>query len=639
MKACTCVILVIFLVSMLTGIVAGQDSWDGTAGLLRVYEAGTIGKGKLVFSMGSSYYRRGGELITKGPRSFIRDYYLLDEAEVDYNFFISRVALTLGLSDYIEFSTSLDVRNWIMQVDSEDEEEDFETRNRGGIGDTELMLKLCPPMPVQYVRAGVLGQVRFPTGNEERRFGTEKIDFGVKGLLTLDFTDTNIFVPTKLHVNAGYRFNKNEEQGYGILYPNNPDVSGFYYPGYPVVPEDESDNFNDAFEFGTGIEFLMRNVRLFCEFKWDNFMNADIEDGDTLHYIYNEEDTIRYRGYTNPNVYTISPGVSITSEAGVGVLAAFDFNLNSEDDPSLVDPPDWAVYFAISYSGFVMPQDRDHDGIEDKVDKCPDEAEDVDGFEDDDGCIDRDNDGDGIEDGVDQCPDLAEDFDGFEDEDGCPDYDNDGDGIQDIEDRCPNEPEDFDGTEDSDGCPDVMEDSDADGIPDDMDKCPLKSEDMDGYQDDDGCPELDNDLDGILDEDDQCPNEPETFNGFKDEDGCPDERPIEEKFILRGVHFESGSASLTPDSYTVLDQVVKSLLAYPEVRIEIRGYTDNVGSFEYNLTLSQKRAESVRQYLLNSGISPDRLTAKGYSEADPIANNSTPEGRAANRRIEFRRLN
>jgi outer membrane protein OmpA-like peptidoglycan-associated protein len=320
-------------------------------------------------------------------------------------------------------------------------------------------------------------------------------------------------------------------------------------------------------------------------------------------------------------------------------MAAADLNLNSEDDASVVDPPDWTIYFSVGYGGYVMPQDRDQDGIEDKVDKCPDEPEDVDGFEDDDGCIDKDNDGDGIEDGSDSCPDLAEDFDGYEDEDGCPDYDNDGDGIQDVEDRCPNEPEDFDGTEDSDGCPDVMEDTDADGVPDDLDKCPLKAEDMDGYQDDDGCPELDNDLDGILDADDQCPNEPETFNGFDDEDGCPDERPIEEKFILRGVHFESGSAALTPDSYTVLDQVVKSLLAYPEVRVEIRGYTDNVGSFEYNLQLSQKRAEAVRQYLLNSGIAPDRITAKGYSEADPIADNATPEGRASNRRIEFRRLN
>jgi len=124
-----------------------------------------------------------------------------------------------------------------------------------------------------------------------------------------------------------------------------------------------------------------------------------------------------------------------------------------------------------------------------------------------------------------------------------------------------------------------------------------------------------------------------------DEDGCPDERPIEQRLILKGVHFESGSAALTPDSYAVLDQVVRSLMAYPEVRVEIRGYTDSVGSWEYNLKLSQKRAEAVKQYLVNSGIDPNRLVAKGYGEADPIASNKTAEGRAQNRRIEFRRLN
>nr|MBN1165362.1 OmpA family protein [Candidatus Krumholzibacteriota bacterium] len=159
------------------------------------------------------------------------------------------------------------------------------------------------------------------------------------------------------------------------------------------------------------------------------------------------------------------------------------------------------------------------------------------------------------------------------------------------------------------------------------------------FQDEDGCPDLDNDLDGILDADDQCPNEPETFNGYMDEDGCPDERPLEEKFILRGVTFESGSASLTPDSYAILDRVVKSLMAYPEVRIEIRGYTDSVGSWESNLRLSQRRADAVKQYLINSGIMADRILSRGYGEADPIAPNTTAAGRAENRRIEFHRLN
>jgi outer membrane protein OmpA-like peptidoglycan-associated protein len=80
-------------------------------------------------------------------------------------------------------------------------------------------------------------------------------------------------------------------------------------------------------------------------------------------------------------------------------------------------------------------------------------------------------------------------------------------------------------------------------------------------------------------------------------------------------------------------------MAYPEVRVEIRGYTDSVGSWEFNLKLSRKRAESVREYLINSGISSDRLVAEGYGEADPVESNDTASGRAANRRIEFHRLN
>jgi outer membrane protein OmpA-like peptidoglycan-associated protein len=98
--------------------------------------------------------------------------------------------------------------------------------------------------------------------------------------------------------------------------------------------------------------------------------------------------------------------------------------------------------------------DRDGDGILDAVDRCPDEPEDRDGFEDEDGCPDPDNDHDGIPDDADRCPNEPEDFDGFEDSDGCPDLDNDGDGIPDAVDHCPNEPETRNGIDDQDGCPD-----------------------------------------------------------------------------------------------------------------------------------------------------------------------------------------
>jgi outer membrane protein OmpA-like peptidoglycan-associated protein len=194
--------------------------------------------------------------------------------------------------------------------------------------------------------------------------------------------------------------------------------------------------------------------------------------------------------------------------------------------------------------------DNDEDGVLDGADKCPKEKEDQDEFEDSDGCPDPDNDSDGLPDEADKCPDQAEDADGFEDEDGCPDTDNDADGIMDPEDKCPleagpaqdqgcppgdkdrdgildetdkcpDDPEDKDAFEDEDGCPDP--DNDGDGVLDAADKCPTEKEDLDDWEDQDGCPEPDNDHDGILDGKDECPVEPETINGIKDQDGCPDE--------------------------------------------------------------------------------------------------------------------
>ncbi len=137
--------------------------------------------------------------------------------------------------------------------------------------------------------------------------------------------------------------------------------------------------------------------------------------------------------------------------------------------------------------------------------------------------INRDQDGDGILDKDDKCPNEPEDKDGFEDSDGCPDLDNDNDGIPDTQDKCPNVAEDKDGFEDSDGCPDL--DNDKDGIPDTQDKCPNAAEDIDNFEDTDGCPDPDNDKDGIPDVDDLCPSSPETKNGFEDGDGCPDIAP------------------------------------------------------------------------------------------------------------------
>ena len=255
----------------------------------------------------------------------------------------------------------------------------------------------------------------------------------------------------------------------------------------------------------------------------------------------------------------------------------------------------------------------------------------------------EDADGDGVPDDLDACPYDAEDRDGFDDDDGCPEVDNDEDGRPDSRDKCPNEPEDFNGFEDDDGCPDGDRvDSDEDGVPDHADRCPTAPEDIDAFKDEDGCPELDNDIDGVADADDQCPSEKETINGIDDYDGCPDEGEgltelVETKIeIKETILFESGKAIIKQESKRVLDQVALQILAHPNITmVRIEGHTDDRGPDEDNLFLSQDRADAVRRYLIERGVDSTKLEATGFGETVPIDTNDTFEGRARNRRVEF----
>ncbi len=260
----------------------------------------------------------------------------------------------------------------------------------------------------------------------------------------------------------------------------------------------------------------------------------------------------------------------------------------------------------------------------------------------------KDSDGDGIPDDQDKCPNEPEDKDGFQDADGCPDPDNDGDGIPDAQDKCPMEPEDKDGFQDADGCPDP--DNDGDGIPDAADKCPNEPEDKDGFQDEDGCPDPDNDGDGILDVNDKCPNQPETKNGYQDEDGCPDEIPAKIKQftgVIQGINFKVNSSDLLAASNSTLDKAIAVMKEFPELKIEIQGHTDDQpiskgGKFADNTALSQARAESVMAYFVKGGIDASRISAKGYGSTQPIDDPKDLKGamlnaaRTKNRRVEFK---
>ena len=249
----------------------------------------------------------------------------------------------------------------------------------------------------------------------------------------------------------------------------------------------------------------------------------------------------------------------------------------------------------------------------------------------------KDTDGDGLEDPVDECPRKPEDKDGFQDEDGCPEDDNDNDGIADKIDDCPLEPEDRDGTDDTDGCPDP--DNDKDGLADTIDQCPDEAEDADGFADDDGCPDCDNDGDGVLEcpeAKDKCPAEA----GPGTPDGCPPKYDLvvvtETKIELKQtVFFDTKKATIKKVSFKLLDDVAKALTDYPTIKVRIEGHTDSQGKDAFNKRLSQKRAESVRKYLIRKGIDASRMTAEGFGEEVPIADNRTKDGRAQNRRVEF----
>ncbi len=343
-----------------------------------------------------------------------------------------------------------------------------------------------------------------------------------------------------------------------------------------------------------------------------------------------------------------------------------------------VGVPGGRAFAGLSF--FREQSDQDGDGIPDDRDQCPTAAEDIDGYQDADGCPDPDNDGDGFPDSSDKCPNERETKNGFQDADGCPDEvpdrdndaipdaedkcpdeggatvirrkgefygcpDRDRDGVPDKIDKCPDEPEDTDGFQDTDGCPDP--DNDGDGIPDADDQCVDTPEVVNGFQDADGCPDEvpDRDHDGIEDSKDKCPDAPETYNGYQDDDGCPDRAALvevgaDEIKIKEIVNFaKDGDKIVGPRSFLVLDGVAAVLLHRPDIfQVEVSGHTDNTGDAAHNTELSTQRAAAVVTYLTSKGVEAKRLSSQGYGPDKPIADNKTPAGRGKNRRVEFRIL-
>jgi len=321
-------------------------------------------------------------------------------------------------------------------------------------------------------------------------------------------------------------------------------------------------------------------------------------------------------------------------------------SLRGSGNAQLTDP---RYRFVLDLRYAPSGHDQDGDGIPDALDKCPNDPEDKDGFEDEDGCPDKDNDQDGIPDAKDKCPNEAEDKDGFEDDDGCPEPDRDGDGIKDKVDKCPDQPEDKNGYQDDDGCPEggppkapPMQcadgtfakpgekcDSDKDGKTDDVDVCPLVAEDYDGIMDDDGCPEKDADEDGVGDAVDKCPLEPETIDGKDDDDGCPEPGAHSKVTFASGAIEVEGGLAFAPGSSVVtkpmkaqiamIAQRLQGLVDRGVEKIVIEGWADKAGESPANEKLATARAEAIGKALEAAGIPAGLVKAKPGDLGDPPA--------------------
>lgn len=350
--------------------------------------------------------------------------------------------------------------------------------------------------------------------------------------------------------------------------------------------------------------------------------------------------------------------LSLLDGLSIGPFAKFIFLQQRTLDAS----PHGMLLFGLSFT-IGAPQttpaeaDYDGDGILGEADKCVDEAEELDKFEDTDGCPEKDNDKDGVDDEKDQCRDQAEDKDGIADEDGCPEGDFDGDGVSDEKDKCPQ----VKGSAGNNGCPD--NDKDADTVLDRLDACP----DVKGVADNKGCPDTDADEDGSVDRLDACKNEkgpahnkgcpyPDTDkDGLADNlDNCINESgPLEnrgcpvavkqlveitqDKLVIKDkVYFDTDKATIQARSNKMLDQIASILSTHAEIKeVQVEGHTDNTGDAARNRQLSQDRAKAVVDYLVKKGVAADRLKPVGFGPDRPADDNSTAKGKENNRRVEF----
>lgn len=352
----------------------------------------------------------------------------------------------------------------------------------------------------------------------------------------------------------------------------------------------------------------------------------------------------------SPALLAVDDRIALGHYRDVYVLGGIDIGL----DTAIGVP----LFRAVASIGWApRAHDRDHDGIADDLDECPDLAEDRDGIQDQDGCPEDDADGDGILDDQDACPLVPGVWWNDPRKNGCPAPDTDADGVPDPVDACPA----VKGVESDDsrknGCPAEAQDRDRDGVPDDSDRCPDQPEDKDGNEDFDGCPDLDDDGDGIPDKDDACPREKgdpstdptrngcpnpdrdgdsyendvdkcpdqaEVFNGIQDEDGCPDEggKPLVvvvqkgDAISLtpaRPIAFTTGNGQpeLDPKSTMTLRAITMELDQHPDWTLGV-GVRPGPGKQEETEKASLERAMLVANRIAAYAHRPSVAEAVGW---------------------------
>ena len=347
----------------------------------------------------------------------------------------------------------------------------------------------------------------------------------------------------------------------------------------------------------------------------DGFLKYNFSEGDIFPYLFAGYGLSNFQTDSDAEGYFPSSGAGRTTFGGAGVSFFISDNWIVNASTSYRSTSEKGSYnhlqHAIGFSYVFGAGDTDKDGVSDKKDVCPE----VPGLKEFDGCPDTD--GDGIPDNKDACPEEA----GPAELNGCPD--SDGDGVADNDDACP----DAAGSAEMNGCPD----SDGDGLADNVDKCPQEA----GEAANNGCPEDDRDGDGIPDKDDVCPDEA----GDAANSGCPD-LPEELISFMKGdnatLYFVVNSAMITDESSAKLKKLSELLGTYTSVDVVIEGHASADGSMSFNQSLSEKRAESVKEALVAMGVEASRLETVGYGETKPVGDNSSASGREANKRVQLR---